>query len=66
MTNEDDLPPVECIFNSLSGLWIGCFSYHWKIVGILKSYFLQTSFCLCTNNNISVKIMGLSGVYFRE
>ena len=40
------IPPVECIFYSLPGFWIGCFSCYGKVVRILQCDFVQASISL--------------------
>ena len=40
------IPPVECIFYSLPGFWIGCFSCYGKVVRILQRDFVQASISL--------------------
>ena len=40
------VPPVECIFYSLPGFWIGCFSCYGKVVRILQCDFVQASISL--------------------
>ena len=40
------IPPVERIFYSLPGFWIGCFSCYGKVVRILQCDFVQASISL--------------------
>ena len=40
------IPPVECIFYSLPGFWIRCFSCYGKVVRILQCDFVQASVSL--------------------
>ena len=40
------IPPVECIFYSLPGFWIRCFSCYGKVVRILQRDFVQASISL--------------------
>ena len=40
------VPPVECIFYSLPGFWIECFSCYGKVVRILQCDFVQASISL--------------------
>ena len=40
------IPPVECIFYSLPGFWIRCFSCYGKVVRILQCDFVQASISL--------------------